>query len=167
MAYLVVLNSVPPRHGEPLDLALRRRRLQRPLHCLGQLAPRSLTARTSALIWRTAAMARVAYLMSHYPAISHAFVLREVEHVARGRCGLHTLSIHRARTEDLLSEADRRAAATTYGVLPTSVGAVAARTSTRSCAPRAAICRRWPWPCAPGRRERASASGTSSTSPRR
>ena len=70
-------------------------------------------------------MARVAYLMSHYPAISHAFVLREVEHVRAAGVDLHTLSIHRARPQDLLSEADRRAAATTYSVLPTSVGRLA------------------------------------------
>ena len=43
-------------------------------------------------------MARVAYLMSHYPAISHAFVLREVEHVRAAGVDLHTLSIHRAPT---------------------------------------------------------------------
>jgi glycosyltransferase involved in cell wall biosynthesis len=66
-------------------------------------------------------MARVAYLMSHYPAISHAFVMREVEHVRAAGVDVHTLSIHRASPADLLSEADRLAAATTYSVLPTSV----------------------------------------------
>ena len=71
-------------------------------------------------------MARVAYLMSHYPAISHAFVLREIEHVRAAGVDLQTLSIHRARPPDLLSEADRRAAATTFGVLPTSVARLAA-----------------------------------------
>jgi colanic acid/amylovoran biosynthesis glycosyltransferase len=66
-------------------------------------------------------MARVAYLMSYYPAISHAFVLREVEHVRAAGVDLATLSTHRARDEDLLAEADRRAAATTFSVLPTDV----------------------------------------------
>jgi colanic acid/amylovoran biosynthesis glycosyltransferase len=66
-------------------------------------------------------MARVAYLMSHYPAISHAFVLREVEHLRTTGVELETLSIHRARPDDLLAEADRRAAATTYSVLPTGM----------------------------------------------
>jgi glycosyltransferase involved in cell wall biosynthesis len=70
-------------------------------------------------------MARLAYLMSHYPAISHAFVLREVQHVRAAGLDVQTLSIHRAREADLLSEADRRAAATTYSVLPTSVGRLA------------------------------------------
>src|SRR5690349_4394876 len=66
-------------------------------------------------------MARVAYLMSHYPAISHAFVLREVEHVRAGGLDVATLSIHRAAPEDLLADADRRAAASTYSVRPTTV----------------------------------------------
>ena len=41
-------------------------------------------------------MARIAYLMSHYPAISHAFVLREVEHLPPAGVDVQTLSIHRA-----------------------------------------------------------------------
>ena len=65
-------------------------------------------------------MARLAYLMSHYPAISHAFVLREVEHVRAAGVDLHTLSIHRSRREELLAQDDRDAAATTFNVLPTS-----------------------------------------------
>jgi colanic acid/amylovoran biosynthesis glycosyltransferase len=64
-------------------------------------------------------MARIAYLMSHYPAVSHAFVLREVEHLRNAGVGLETLSIHRPRPEDLLAAADRQAAATTANVLPT------------------------------------------------
>jgi colanic acid/amylovoran biosynthesis glycosyltransferase len=70
-------------------------------------------------------MAHVAYLMSHYPAISHAFVLREVEHVRMTGIDLETLSIHRAQPRELLAAADRRAAATTYSVLPTSLGRLA------------------------------------------
>lgn len=65
-------------------------------------------------------MARVAYLMSHYPAVSHAFVLREVEHVRAAGVDLHTLSIHRAPADELPARADREAAATTFSVLPTS-----------------------------------------------
>jgi colanic acid/amylovoran biosynthesis glycosyltransferase len=67
-------------------------------------------------------MPRVAYLMSHYPAISHAFVLREVQHVRATGVDLRTLSIHRARPQELLSQADRHAAATTFSVLPTGAG---------------------------------------------
>ena len=64
-------------------------------------------------------MAHVAYLMSYFPAVSHAFVLREVEHVRAAGVELETLSIHRAAAEDLLAAADHRAAATTFNVLPT------------------------------------------------
>jgi glycosyltransferase involved in cell wall biosynthesis len=65
-------------------------------------------------------MARIAYLMSHYPAVSHAFVLREVEHLRRARVDVETLSIHRAEPRDVQSDADERAAATTTSVLPTT-----------------------------------------------
>jgi glycosyltransferase involved in cell wall biosynthesis len=67
-------------------------------------------------------MAHVAYLMSHYPAISHAFLVREIEHVRADGIDLETLSIHRTESGDLLAEADRRAAATTVSVLPTTFG---------------------------------------------
>jgi colanic acid/amylovoran biosynthesis glycosyltransferase len=67
-------------------------------------------------------VARIAYLMSHYPAISHAFVLREVEHLRATGLEVDTLSIHRAVEADLLSDGDRAEAATTASVLPTSVG---------------------------------------------
>jgi glycosyltransferase involved in cell wall biosynthesis len=60
--------------------------------------------------------------MSHYPAISHAFVLREVEHLRATGLEIDTLSIHRAADADLLSDGDRAAAATTTSVLPTSAG---------------------------------------------
>jgi glycosyltransferase involved in cell wall biosynthesis len=66
-------------------------------------------------------VARIAYLMSHYPAISHAFVLREVEHLRATGLDIDTLSIHRAADEELLSAADREAAATTMSVLPTDI----------------------------------------------
>jgi colanic acid/amylovoran biosynthesis glycosyltransferase len=61
---------------------------------------------------------RIGYLASHYPAVSHAFVLREVEALRRLGVDIETFSIHRTPAGQLLSEADRRAAATTYAVLP-------------------------------------------------
>ena len=65
-------------------------------------------------------MRRIAYLMSHYPAVSHAFVLREVEALREQGVAVETLSIHRADPGDLLADADRLAAATTFSVLPVS-----------------------------------------------
>jgi colanic acid/amylovoran biosynthesis glycosyltransferase len=67
-------------------------------------------------------MAPIAYLMSHYPAVSHAFVMREVEHLRRTGTDVATLSIHRSDAAELLSEADRQEAAGTVNVLPTSLG---------------------------------------------
>jgi colanic acid/amylovoran biosynthesis glycosyltransferase len=61
---------------------------------------------------------KLAYLTSAYPAISHTFILREVE-ALRGR-GLEitTFSIRRAPADQILSEADRRAVETTVAILP-------------------------------------------------
>src|SRR5690349_17918198 len=67
-------------------------------------------------------MPRIAYLMSHYPAVSHAFVMREVEHLRRTGADVATLSIHRADAVQLLSAADRQEAAATFSVLPTGLG---------------------------------------------
>jgi glycosyltransferase involved in cell wall biosynthesis len=64
---------------------------------------------------------RIAYVMSHYPAVSHAFVLREVEAVRQRGIDIRTVSIHRARPGDLLAEADRTAASATFNLLPTGV----------------------------------------------
>jgi colanic acid/amylovoran biosynthesis glycosyltransferase len=72
-------------------------------------------------------MRRIAYLMSHYPAVSHAFVLREVEALREQGVEVQTLSIHRADPNHLLADADRRAAATTFSVLP--VGALSLLTA--------------------------------------
>jgi glycosyltransferase involved in cell wall biosynthesis len=60
---------------------------------------------------------RIGYLATHYPAVSHTFVLREVEALRRLGVHVETFSIHRAHESDLLSEADRRAAATTFAVV--------------------------------------------------
>jgi glycosyltransferase involved in cell wall biosynthesis len=65
---------------------------------------------------------RIGYIMSHYPAISHAFVLREVDALRAEGVDVQTLSIHRVDPQDLLARADRNAAETTLNVLPTSIG---------------------------------------------
>jgi glycosyltransferase involved in cell wall biosynthesis len=63
---------------------------------------------------------RIAYLSGRYPALSHTFVMREVEALRRLGEDIETLSIHRARSEDLLTDADRDACRTTFAVLPIS-----------------------------------------------
>jgi glycosyltransferase involved in cell wall biosynthesis len=61
---------------------------------------------------------KLAYLTSAYPAISHTFILREVEALRRRGLDITTFSIRRAPAEQILSEADRAAAATTVPILP-------------------------------------------------
>jgi glycosyltransferase involved in cell wall biosynthesis len=69
---------------------------------------------------RFAAPMRIGYLTSRYPAVSHSFVMREVEAVRRAGVEVRTLSIHRAPDHELLSDADREAQRTTFSVLPIS-----------------------------------------------
>jgi colanic acid/amylovoran biosynthesis glycosyltransferase len=62
--------------------------------------------------------ASVLYLVPWYPAISHTFILREVQALRRLGRRVTTASIHRARPEDLQTHADREANATTYALSP-------------------------------------------------
>ena len=50
---------------------------------------------------------RIGYLASHYPAVSHRFLLREVQ--ALRRCGVEveTFSIHRPPASEMLAGSDR------------------------------------------------------------
>lgn len=61
---------------------------------------------------------KLAYLTSAYPAISHTFILREVEALRRRGLDITTFSIRRAPAEQILSAADEAAAATTVAILP-------------------------------------------------
>jgi colanic acid/amylovoran biosynthesis glycosyltransferase len=63
---------------------------------------------------------KIAYLCSEYPAISHTFVLREVEALRRLGAAITTFSIRRTHPDRLLSPADRAAAQTTVAILPPS-----------------------------------------------
>jgi colanic acid/amylovoran biosynthesis glycosyltransferase len=61
---------------------------------------------------------RIGYLASHYPAVSHRFLLREIQ--ALRRCGVEveTFSIHRTPASELLTQADREEGRRTYAVWP-------------------------------------------------
>ncbi|MGN6587509.1 MAG: glycosyltransferase family 4 protein [Solirubrobacterales bacterium] len=61
---------------------------------------------------------RLAFVCSEYPAISHTFVLREIEALRRLGASITTFSLRRTPEEKLLSERDREAAATTVAILP-------------------------------------------------
>ena len=65
---------------------------------------------------------RLAYLSSKYPAISHTFILREVEALRRLGVEIQTLSIRRTPADEQLSQADRAAADSTVSILPVAPG---------------------------------------------
>jgi len=61
---------------------------------------------------------KIAYLCSHYPAISHTFVLREVNALRDLGAEITTFSIRRVGADHLLAHADRVAFDSTYAILP-------------------------------------------------
>jgi colanic acid/amylovoran biosynthesis glycosyltransferase len=64
------------------------------------------------------ATGRIAYLCSEYPAVSHTFVLREVQALRRGGIELDTFSIRRTGPSQLLAPEDREASRDTTAILP-------------------------------------------------
>jgi len=64
---------------------------------------------------------RLAYLCAQYPAISHTFILREVDALRRLGAEIDTFSIRRTPAEHLLADADRTAFQSTYAILPARV----------------------------------------------
>jgi colanic acid/amylovoran biosynthesis glycosyltransferase len=61
---------------------------------------------------------RIAYLCSKYPAVSHTFVLREVNALRELGADVCTFSIRRAASDQLLAHADRLAFESTYAIVP-------------------------------------------------
>jgi colanic acid/amylovoran biosynthesis glycosyltransferase len=61
---------------------------------------------------------KIAYLCAQYPAISHTFVLREVDALRELGAEIETFSIRRSGSEQLLANADRVAHHTTFAILP-------------------------------------------------
>lgn len=61
---------------------------------------------------------KIAYFCSAYPAISHTFILREVEALRQLGTQITTFSIRRTPPDQLLAESDRAAAETTVTILP-------------------------------------------------
>jgi glycosyltransferase involved in cell wall biosynthesis len=64
----------------------------------------------------------VCYVVSHYPAVSHTFIMREVLDLRAGGTEVETVSVHRADPRDMLALADRQEAARTWNILPLSAG---------------------------------------------
>jgi glycosyltransferase involved in cell wall biosynthesis len=61
---------------------------------------------------------KMAYLCSQYPAVSHTFVLREVNALRDLGVEITTFSIRRASSDHLLAHADKVAFESTYAILP-------------------------------------------------
>ena len=61
---------------------------------------------------------RVAYLVSRYPAVSHAFVQREVLALRDAGVEVHTFSLRRSGDEDVLSPVDAAERDATYAIQP-------------------------------------------------
>jgi glycosyltransferase involved in cell wall biosynthesis len=64
----------------------------------------------------------IAYLVGNYPTVSHTFISREVDGLRARGIDVQTFSIRRTPREQLLSDADRRAAAETSTILPPPPG---------------------------------------------
>jgi colanic acid/amylovoran biosynthesis glycosyltransferase len=60
----------------------------------------------------------VCYVTSHYPALSHTFVMREIMGVRAAGLSVATVSVHQADTRVLLAQADRDEAARTWNIFP-------------------------------------------------
>lgn len=60
----------------------------------------------------------VAYLTTVYPGVSHTFIQREVDAVRALGVDVHTFSVHRPASTDVLSSADRESVRTTPYLLP-------------------------------------------------
>jgi colanic acid/amylovoran biosynthesis glycosyltransferase len=61
---------------------------------------------------------RIAYLTGGYPRVSHTFVLREVDQLRMRGVEVETFSLWRTRRDQLLTDDDRAAFASTYALLP-------------------------------------------------
>jgi glycosyltransferase involved in cell wall biosynthesis len=68
--------------------------------------------------------APIGYLMSRYPAVSHTFVMREIEALRSAGVDVRTFSVRRADPGDLLSERDREEDRQTWAIRPVGASSV-------------------------------------------
>ncbi|QEC46652.1 glycosyltransferase family 4 protein [Baekduia soli] len=64
----------------------------------------------------------IAYIVGLYPGVSHSFILREVEGLRARGARVETFSLRRVPDDQLLTDADRRAARETSVILPPPPG---------------------------------------------
>ena len=72
--------------------------------------------------WPGPERTRVCYVTSHYPALSHTFVMREILGLRAAGLEVDTVSVHRAAAASLLADADRREADSTWNIFPLQAG---------------------------------------------
>jgi colanic acid/amylovoran biosynthesis glycosyltransferase len=83
---------------------------------------------------------RIAYLIGHYPAVTHTFIQREIEQIRRHGFEIRTFSVWRATDDQLLSGVDREEHARTYPLLPPQAADyLSAHLQAVSRAPRAYV----------------------------
>lgn len=82
---------------------------------------------------------KVAYLVSKYPAVSHTFVLREVQALRELGVEVDTISVRRASVSDALSAIDREELASTTALLPLTIGRALGLVATIARHPGAAL----------------------------
>jgi glycosyltransferase involved in cell wall biosynthesis len=68
---------------------------------------------------------RVAYVVSHYPRVSHVFIQREIRALRELGFEVQVFSVHRAEPEEILSDIDAEEAASTRSLFPLDVGQLA------------------------------------------
>lgn len=80
---------------------------------------------------------RIGYVVHTYPALTHAFMQREVDGLRRAGQDVYTFSIHRADAANVLSVADHKEAESTASILPVSPIRLAAAHVKALCHPGA------------------------------
>jgi colanic acid/amylovoran biosynthesis glycosyltransferase len=68
----------------------------------------------------------IAYITTSYPAVSHTFIMGEVNALRRRGVSISTTTVHRAPADVLLSDQDREAFESTHALQPPQWGRVAA-----------------------------------------
>ena len=64
---------------------------------------------------------RCAYIVSHYPSVTHTFVLREVLALRERGVDVATVTVRRSRDSDIIAPVDRAEAQSTHAILPTTL----------------------------------------------
>jgi colanic acid/amylovoran biosynthesis glycosyltransferase len=81
-------------------------------------APLGTATKSGAKQATEAAPAKIGYLCSMYPAVTHTFVLREVHALRELGADIDTFSVRRAGSDQLLASADWAASESTFAILP-------------------------------------------------